>query len=219
MSNERVLDRWKSTPKFAAETLLRERAVMECLESLEAWAGATDSATCAAAALQVLEVSNDILGGGLGTFAGFLNEIRATQAEALDALHTQAGQLTAWVIAELWQPTHSRFPTDGQLGDETQLRFTQRWRKAVRTSVLSGEWDLTPEFRAIGYPNRARWLSQRLLERGWSTSDPYAHRGPDRKTLQRILQGYSVRNTVLERLASALSMAFGTVNVLDIPQD
>ncbi len=145
MSRKSVLDRWKSTPEYSADRLFREKAVMECLESLEWRVGSKDSVTCAAAALQVLEVSNDVLGGGLGKFAGFLNEIRATQSEALDALHMQADQLAAWVIAELWQPTHSSYPTDGQLGDTAQMRFRQYWKKAVRTSVLSGKCDSTPE--------------------------------------------------------------------------
>lgn len=68
------------------------------------------------------------------------------------------------------------------------------------------------------FPERALWLHERLLERGWSTSDPYSHRGPDRKTVEKILRGEKVRNDVLEKLAEALSKKHGKVKVLDIPQ-
>jgi hypothetical protein len=66
---------------------------------------------------------------------------------------------------------------------------------------------------------RASWLKARLLERGWSNSDPAGFDGPDRKTIQKILRGESVRNDVLQKLADALSKRHGKVNVLEIPQD
>jgi hypothetical protein len=69
------------------------------------------------------------------------------------------------------------------------------------------------------FPARASWLKDRLLERGWSNSDPSGHEGPDRKTVQKILRGEAVRNDVLQKLADALSQRYGKVNVLDIPQD
>jgi hypothetical protein len=69
------------------------------------------------------------------------------------------------------------------------------------------------------FPVRASWLKDRLLERGWSTSDPAEHNGPDRKTVQKILRGEAVRNDVLQKLAEALSQRHAKVNVLDIPQD
>jgi hypothetical protein len=69
------------------------------------------------------------------------------------------------------------------------------------------------------FPRRAVWLKDRLLERGWSNSDPSGHHGPDRKTVQKILRGEAVRNDVLQKLADALSQRYGKVNALDIPQD
>jgi len=69
------------------------------------------------------------------------------------------------------------------------------------------------------FPARASWLKDRLLERGWSNSDPSEYQGPDRKTVQKILRGEAVRNDVLQKLADALSQKHSKVNVLDIPQD
>lgn len=85
-------------------------------------------------------------------------------------------------------------------------------RDAARTVDRVAQSDST-------FPSRASWLRDRLLERGWSNSDPAEYDGPDRKTIQKILRGESVRNDVLQKLADALSQRHGKVNVLEIPQD
>ena len=69
------------------------------------------------------------------------------------------------------------------------------------------------------FPNRAAWLGDRLLERGWSNLDVAQFGGPDRKTVEKILRGDAVRNDVLVKLADSLSGHVGAVNVLDIPRD
>lgn len=68
------------------------------------------------------------------------------------------------------------------------------------------------------FPNRALWLKDKLLERGWSHSDPSEFGGPDRKTIEKILRAEPVRNDVLQKLANALSKTT-KVMVFDIPQD
>jgi hypothetical protein len=70
-----------------------------------------------------------------------------------------------------------------------------------------------------GMLRRSEWLESRLLERGWSHSDSAKYCGPDRKTIEKIIRGESVRNDVLEKLAVALSKKFAVVKVLDIPRD
>jgi hypothetical protein len=72
---------------------------------------------------------------------------------------------------------------------------------------------------SVRFPSRAAWLKERLLERGWSNSDPSEYSGPDRKTIEKILRGEGVRNDVLERLAEALSAKQSKVSALDIPKD
>ena len=69
------------------------------------------------------------------------------------------------------------------------------------------------------FPKRASWLRDRLLERGWGNSDPSKYRGPDRKTVEKILRGEVVRNDEIDKLADALSSKPPKVSVLDIPQD
>lgn len=73
--------------------------------------------------------------------------------------------------------------------------------------------------RSAEFPKRASWLKDRLLERGWSNSDPSKYRGPDRKTIEKVLRGERVRNDVIEKLAEALSSKPPKVSALDIPQD
>jgi hypothetical protein len=67
-------------------------------------------------------------------------------------------------------------------------------------------------------PNRASWLKDRMRERGWSNGDLAKFRGPDRKTIERIIRGEPVRNDVLEKLAEALTSKHAKVSVLDIPE-
>lgn len=71
------------------------------------------------------------------------------------------------------------------------------------------------------FPVRAAWLNARLHERAWNRNDPSRHGGPDPKTMQKILDGKSVREDVLAKVATALSDVKGlsAVEARDIPQD
>lgn len=71
------------------------------------------------------------------------------------------------------------------------------------------------------YPNRATWLSQRLTERQWTKHTVQGHGGPEHRTVQKVLDGQSVGDLVLNRLATALSQSkkHPPVAVVDIPQD
>jgi hypothetical protein len=93
--------------------------------------------------------------------------------------------------------TASRVP-----GDDDENKGTNRRRKAV------------PDF-----PKRAAWLRDRLTERAWNRNDPLRFRGPDPKTVDKILRGEAVREDVLEKLATAFSQKGEIVNLLNIPRD
>jgi hypothetical protein len=69
------------------------------------------------------------------------------------------------------------------------------------------------------FPRRAEWLDARLTERAWNKHDVKRHRGPDPDTVQKILDGFKVREDILERLANALSQKHSTVGLLEIPKD
>jgi hypothetical protein len=76
----------------------------------------------------------------------------------------------------------------------------------------------------LRYPARASWLKARLRERSWNKHDLSRHAGPDHKTTQKILDGFSVREDVLQKVADGLSKYRGKANlpkveVTDIPQD
>ncbi len=68
---------------------------------------------------------------------------------------------------------------------------------------------------------RASWLKDRLRERSWNKHDVARQRGPDHKTVQKVLDGFPVREDVLSKLVDSLSMKHGhvKVNLLDIPHD
>ena len=76
----------------------------------------------------------------------------------------------------------------------------------------------------LQFPNRASWLKDRLQERSWNKHDVSRQGGPDRKTVQKILDSQQIREDVLEKLATALSKApaskkLPNVTVLDVPRD
>jgi hypothetical protein len=86
---------------------------------------------------------------------------------------------------------------------------TQQPRVAIKKAVAQHE---------SMFPERAEWLRIRLIERGWNRHDPLRQRGPDPKTIDKILAGGAVREDVQEKLANALSTKYAKVNLLDIPQ-
>jgi hypothetical protein len=69
------------------------------------------------------------------------------------------------------------------------------------------------------FPNRAVWLREQLRKRSWNKHDLSGHGGPDHKTVQKVLDGYAVREDVLPKVADALSKKNGSVAVLEIPVD
>jgi hypothetical protein len=67
--------------------------------------------------------------------------------------------------------------------------------------------------------NRAAWLRKQLAARAWNKHDLYRYGGPDHKSAQKILDGFRIREDVLEKVVNSLSKKNGKVNLLDIPQD
>jgi hypothetical protein len=72
---------------------------------------------------------------------------------------------------------------------------------------------------ASEFPKRAEWLKARLKERSWVKSEIGRRSGPDRKTVTKILNGETVRDDVLDRLARALSAKYRKVDITDIPSE
>jgi hypothetical protein len=132
---------------------------------------------------------------------------------------------------------------NGSLKDDVRRRFMEspEWKKYRAERLVVADIQRTPRaFPETGesvlhgasrtsikstaasmkrVPARAAWLKDRLSERAWNASDPHRQRGPDRKTIQKILRGEAVRDDVLEKLANALSKKFAKVELLDIPQN
>jgi hypothetical protein len=73
-----------------------------------------------------------------------------------------------------------------------------------------------------GFPKRAAWLDERLRERIWDKNVPRRFGGPDRKTIQKILDGRFVQQPVLGKLIVALNkkkIKGKTIEILEIPND
>jgi hypothetical protein len=68
------------------------------------------------------------------------------------------------------------------------------------------------------YPVRAAWLQAHLVERNWTKHDLARYGGPDPKTTQKVLDGLSVREDVLRKIAEGLSARGTKVNSTDIPR-
>jgi hypothetical protein len=68
------------------------------------------------------------------------------------------------------------------------------------------------------FQKRAQWLRQALESRRWTVQDFERFGGPNAKTTRKMLDGESVRETVLERVVQGLSMK-DRVTRSDIPND
>jgi hypothetical protein len=75
--------------------------------------------------------------------------------------------------------------------------------ESVRTAAEADEGDksgaITPQF-----PNRAKWLKDRLAERGWTKHDLQRANGPEHRTTQKILDGFDVQLDVLRKVIVGL---------------
>ena len=70
------------------------------------------------------------------------------------------------------------------------------------------------------FPARAKWLKDRLYERGWSPQEFENKGGPHRTTTTRkLLKGLPVRPMTLEKVAEALTMKKPAVSPAEIPND
>jgi hypothetical protein len=87
----------------------------------------------------------------------------------------------------------------------------------------SDEGHATPQAGSAAipkFPGRASWLAERLRERAWNKHDVYRQGGPDHKSVQKILDGKSVREDLLHKLAAALSKANASLHLPEIiPRD
>jgi hypothetical protein len=95
---------------------------------------------------------------------------------------------------------------------------TQQEPETVR-EVAAELRDRKPKKAEPDFRSRAVWLQKELAARAWNKHDLYRYGGPDNKSVQKILDGFKVREDVLEKAANALSKKHNKVNLLDIPQD
>lgn len=123
------------------------------------------------------------------SFLGFLRQRRTT-------IQKPPKLLFEWVGPNRWNPTAESEREEGSPAEVSKDAPT-----------------------AERYPNRAKWLDAQLVQRAWSKNDLAQYGGPDRKTVQKILDGEPVREDMLEKLADALSQKFGKVSVTEIPRD
>jgi hypothetical protein len=101
---------------------------------------------------------------------------------------------------------------------------TEFWnRKAIEgaSPVDAGNQSIGPESAHMEFPDRAKWLQDRISERDWNLSTFESRQGPDRKTIRRIINGIKVSEMSLRKVAKALSTSklknLGEVRRSDIP--
>jgi len=98
------------------------------------------------------------------------------------------------------------------------FELPQRQRQPVDIATIRSARSRHARKSEPTFPKRAKWLREKLRERSWDKNDLRSWGGPDRKTIQKILDGFPVRQDVLERLAQAFSRKDSKPGVLEIPQ-
>lgn len=161
--------------------------------------------------------------GWLGDTTGWLDDV----TERLVLRHGSCWDWHEYLRRRTQEPERPHPPTIKVAGEEVLLPWwegvwlpifagrVQFWR----ARILSGK----PPGRAKDkeYPRRAKWLHEKLIERGWTASDLAAHAGVDRRTVAKILKGQSVSPRVLEQIMEGLNALprFRPVQVTEIPNE
>jgi len=120
-----------------------------------------------------------------------------------------------------WRAQMARQTTERSIatGDSERSRFSNeaepQQSDADRSPIEKEQMSASP----ARFPGRAIWLADRLQERSWSKHDVSRFGGPDQRTVQKILDGDSVRADVLGGLAQALSKKLPKVDLMDIPRN
>jgi hypothetical protein len=96
-----------------------------------------------------------------------------------------------------------------------------RLAKAIPTAatIVSSKNENSSIDKTLRFPNRAKWLDDRLRERGWGPQALQDNQGPNRKTTSELLKGMPARPVTLDKLAVALSKKFNEVACGGIPTD
>ena len=163
---------------------------------------------------------------------GLVSDIRAQNAfmVVLDSLERDAWEeYTGWPI-EVMRPASAEADADLATIHKRVKRWTYNGYKRLESlRKTQGESEGGPAAKAdmvapvhaatASFPARASWLKERLRERAWNKHDLSRQGGPDNKTVQKVLDGFRVREDVLQKIADALSKRRGAVTVIDIPQD
>lgn len=115
---------------------------------------------------------------------------------------------------------------EAEVKAHAQMHFEKKLaelRKSENSPPVGADSNETNELlvSTTDFPNRAKWLKERLKERGWDWNEPNRHGGPDRKTVKKILNGRFVREDMLEKIVVALNRkkVGKTIALLDVPSD
>jgi hypothetical protein len=104
-----------------------------------------------------------------------------------------------------------------QAGDATPAKSAPPSTRVSIAVDANGTQGQVPA--GIPFPNRAKWLADRLRERAWNPHDLARFHGPDSKTTSKVLKGLPVRPDVLQKIAAGLSFNHQHVALLAIPED
>jgi hypothetical protein len=141
---------------------------------------------------------------------------------------TDAAAVSAWLDLLDWGPFHRGDYGEGNgfIGNLAEAsavlceELRSKRRRQEEDPPSGKPSDLVPLSGARTYSNRASWLATELRARNLTIAELSARGGaPDRKTLQKILQGAYVRGAILDKLADALSFKGKSVARVEIPDD
>ncbi len=122
-------------------------------------------------------------------------------------------------VGNLWVTVHRKM-----LDPKCAVRLKyedDRLQVAQQKLPVESEVGTTVQVATVLFPNRSKWLANRLKERGWDKNHTWGRGGPERKTVQRILDGLAVHEGTLEKIIVALNKKkIGSpVSLMDIPSD
>jgi hypothetical protein len=125
-----------------------------------------------------------------------LRHDKEAKAVVCAALDQEMDMRAAYWLRRVTRPANGNDPRATAVALVDTIATASRVTPAAATEPLVAS--------VLEFPNRAKWLKNRLAEREWNKHDLQRYGGPERRTTQKMLDGLPVQEDVLRKVIAGL---------------